>query len=79
LVFEEQVARGREIFLEVSNASGSFVSPSVDRNGYVSLASSSGTHRKLLRLIVCVGDDTTGSAIEMQPSLGLGPTPYTWS
>lgn len=75
--FDEQVTNSGLIYLDISaalSAAGAF--PAVTRNGFTSSAAGTNTRRELL--VLRYWNFTLGQAEEMQPSLGVGPTVYTW-
>lgn len=72
--FNDQRTNGRELFVRIV-ADGTGPYTGITRNGYPSLTSGIGAPAGALTEII-YWDGT--QAQRMQPSLGLGPTPYTW-
>lgn len=74
--FNEQLASGLQIFLRFTTPAAVTEFFSLNRNGYLSSASTTGLsfRRHLVELIYWDGL----RAQRMQPSLGLGPEPYDW-
>lgn len=74
--FNEQVSSLLTVFVQMEAAANQTAFPSVTRNGLVSTSYSGASvaARRVTRFLAWVG----GAPIEMQPSLGLGPTPYDW-
>ncbi len=71
--FYAQIAAGREIFFRLNvNPGGSAAAR--NRNGFMSTAGSNVFNTDCPELIYWDG----AQAQRMRPSLGLGPTPYTW-
>lgn len=75
--FNAQVSLGRTMLMTTSVTAG-FSFFSLNRNGYTSLAGEFDEAGSVTRILYWSGTDTGGSAFEMNPSTGTGPTPYTW-
>lgn len=71
--FTGQIAGGFDCLVRLPILPDNAVTPALDRNGYLSL-SSSGNRGECTEIIYWDGTQ----AQRMQPSLGLGPTLYTW-
>lgn len=57
-------------------ANGSAAAVAVNRNGYQSFAG--GASSMFVCDFMAYWDTETGKAMQMNPQLGTGPTPYTW-
>lgn len=75
--FLAQIAAGRDIFFRMAVAGDVNEVFAYARNGYTSLGLSGAGPYPVLSCPEIIYWDGT-QAQRMQPSLGLGPTPYTW-
>jgi hypothetical protein len=76
-VFNEQTADGREIFVRTVPVSNRVLPDFVSRNGYTTRNTDGVTETRATQCTELIYWDGT-QAQRMQPSLGLGPTPYDW-
>lgn len=72
-VFLDQIASGRQIYYATSPGGAQLVY-ALSRNGYQSDGGTEVAAANITELIYWGGTQ----AMRMQPSLGLGPVPYTW-
>lgn len=74
----EQATLGREVFIQIADIGSAAGFSSLNKNGFTSTSSGSTSAAfSMTEILAWVGPDVGGYAIKMQPSLGLGPTPYT--
>jgi len=74
--FNAQVAAGRQIFFRTAATTSGPLTPAVTRNGYTSLTDGGAGNTRMTCPQLIYWDGSQAQL--MQPSLGLGPTPYTW-
>lgn len=75
--FNAQIAGARAIFFRITVTADKVSFVGLNRNGYASISFDDGTPYATRGCSEIIYWDGT-QAQRMQPSLGLGPTPYTW-
>ena len=75
--YNRQTTNSLEIYINNVSAGSRVDFPGRARNGYTSTSYNDGTSYQSLEMTELIYWDGT-QAQRMQPSLGLGPTPYTW-
>ena len=76
-VFNEQVAKGQKIFIQVQGVGTATYFYSVTRNGYTSVEYDiPGGDTRMGVMELLYWDDTLKQAFKMNPYAGTGPTPY---
>lgn len=74
-VYDQQIADGRQIYLDVTPTSTMGPYAALARNGFTSSAGAEASGRTCSRVLYY--DAVTGP-MQMNPNAGTGPTPYTW-
>lgn len=70
---------GKQVFVRLVADASRVAFSGLTRNGFTSAAFNDGiAHPVILMTELLYWDAALGMAMRMQPSLGLGPTPYTW-
>lgn len=75
-VFNAQIAAARTVYAQIDTGSAPSGYAALNRNGYLSLSSASTGSPRVVSIFRYY-DDTLGP-MEMNPSTGTGPTPFTW-
>lgn len=77
--FNSQIASLRMMLLTTVDA-GNGLPVGITRNGFTSSSDNTEPYPfyRCTQLLYWSGTDTGGSAFQMNPSTGTGPTPYTW-